>query len=139
MIKEFREFITRGNVLDLAVGVIIGGAFTAIVTSLVEGLITPLIGLVAALLTGGKNLDDATKELTFRINGVSFNYGQVISAIITFLITAFVLFLIIKFANKAAQKIGPQKKDEEEIPAESAEDILTDIRSLLAEQKNQRS
>lgn len=142
MLKEFKEFIMRGNVLDLAIGVIIGGAFTAIVTALTTSLITPLIGLVISLIfPGSTNVDDVTKNLSFNINGVEFNYGLVISAIITFLITAFVLFMIIKAVNKA-NKIVPKKEEEEEEVVEELETIeviLSDIRTLLAEQNNKKT
>lgn len=143
MLKEFKEFIMRGNVLDLAVGVIIGGAFTAIVTSLTTNLITPLIGLVISLIfPGSTNVDDVTKNLSFSINGVVFNYGLVISAVITFLITAFVLFMIIKAVNNA-NKIVPKKAEEveEEVveEPETTEAILNDIRTLLAEQNTKKT
>ncbi len=100
MIKEFKEFIMRGSVLDLAVGVVIGSAFTAIVTQVVEGLITPLISLIFVLTTGKKSADDALGALVYKVEGVEFNIGSVISALITFLITAFVLFLIVKAARQ---------------------------------------
>lgn len=143
MIKEFKEFIMRGNVLDLAVGVIIGGAFTAIVTALTNSLITPLIGLVISFIfPGSTDVDDVTKNLSFSINGVVFNYGLVLSAIITFLITAFVLFMIIKAVNNA-NKIVPKKAEEEEEEVveepETTEAILNDIRQLLVEQNKKTS
>lgn len=140
MLKEFREFVARGNVLDLAVGVIIGGAFTSIVNALVNGLITPLIGLVIRLITGRKSLDDATSGMFFKVNGIKFEYGTVISAIVTFLITAFVLFLIVKFVNKAESSLPTKKQEEEqkeqaeEKQAETTDAILADIRRLLEEQ-----
>ena len=136
MLKEFKEFISRGSVLDLAVGVIIGGAFTGIVTKLTDNVITPLIGLVISLIfPGTKNVEDATKGLSFSVNGIKFDYGAVISAVITFLITAFVLFLIIKAVNKA-NTIIPKKEAEEmeEEEPETTEAILNDIRELLIEQ-----
>ncbi len=141
MLKEFKEFISRGSVLDLAVGVIIGGAFTGIVTKLTDNMITPLIGLVISLIfPGTKNVEDATKGLIFTINGVKFDYGAVISAIITFLITAFVLFLIIKAVNKA-NTIIPKKEEEqiEEEQPETTETILQDIRQLLEAQKDNKN
>ncbi len=100
MIEEFKKFITRGNVLDLAVGVIIGGAFTAIVNSLVEDMISPLLGLF-----GTANLADMSVTLK---EGVTLTYGNFITAIINFLLVAFVLFLIIKTINKAQDAV---KKD----------------------------
>lgn len=143
MLKEFKEFTMRGNVLDLAVGVIIGGAFTAIVTALTTNLITPLIGLVVSLVfPGSTNVDDVAKNLSFSINGVVFNYGLIISAIITFLITAFVLFMIIKAVNNANKVVSKKvAKEEEEVieESESIEVILSDIRTLLAERNNKET
>lgn len=135
IVGEFKEFITKGNVLDLAVGVIIGGAFTSIVNALVNGIITPLIGIVIKLVTGYKDVGDATKGLVYKTHGVSFDYGSVISAVITFLITAFVLFLIVKAVNKA-QNVIPIEKEDVEAP-ETTDQILGDIRLLLQEQAKQ--
>ncbi|MGC6769119.1 large conductance mechanosensitive channel protein MscL [Enterococcus sp. LJL128] len=130
MFKEFKEFMMRGNVLDLAVGVVIGSAFTAIVTKVVDGLITPIVSLIIVMITGQSSADDAFGSLVFNVNGVAFKVGDVISAIITFIITAFVLFLIVKAANK-------MKKPQEEEPVEetpTAEEYLAEIRDLLAAQ-----
>ncbi|MEO1769300.1 large conductance mechanosensitive channel protein MscL [Candidatus Enterococcus ferrettii] len=136
MIKEFKDFLMRGSVLDLAVGVVIGSAFTAIVNKVVEGLITPLVGLVVSLFTRGQNLEDAVSVLDWSpVKGVTFAFGDVVSAIITFLITGFVLFLIVKTANRA-KKIGTKEEAEEELAAPTAEDYLADIRDMLAEQKH---
>ena len=132
MIKEFKEFIMRGSVLDLAVGVVIGSAFTAIVTQVVEGLITPLISLIFVLTTGKKSADDALGALVYKVEGVEFNIGSVISALITFLITAFVLFLIVKSANKMKNRGKKEEAAEEEVP--TSEDYLKEIRDLLAAQ-----
>lgn len=132
MIKEFKEFIMRGSVLDLAVGVVIGSAFTAIVTQVVEGLITPLISLIFVLTTGKKSADDALGALVYKVEGVEFNIGSVISALITFLITAFVLFLIVKAANKMKNRGKKEEAAEEVIP--TSEDYLKEIRDLLAAQ-----
>ncbi len=121
-IDEFKTFILRGNVLDLAVGVVIGGAFTAIVTSIVENLLTPIIGLAM----GGIDFS------SFAVAG--FGIGNVINAIITFLITAFVVFWIVKAVNRMMPK-----KEEEPAPEEPAgpttEELLTEIRDLLKEQQ----
>ncbi|MDT2736097.1 large conductance mechanosensitive channel protein MscL [Enterococcus pseudoavium] len=133
MIKEFKEFLMRGNVLDLAVGVVIGTAFTAIVTNVVDGLITPLVGLIVSLFTKGKDLEEAMSVLDWSpVKGVTFAFGDVISALITFIITGFVLFLIVKAANKA--KDATNKHEEPEIAVPTAEDYLADIRDLLVEQ-----
>ncbi len=101
---EFKEFIAQGNVLDLAVGVIIGGAFTAIVNALIENLITPLIGLI-----GGKEIG-----LAFVVKGQTFDLGKFISAIINFIIVAFIVFLIVKAANKAKALSKKNEEEEEE-------------------------
>jgi large conductance mechanosensitive channel len=101
--KEFKEFISRGNVMDMAVGIIIGSAFTAIVTSLVEDIINPILGIF-----GGMNFDKLTITL---IGDATLNYGKFISAIINFLIMAFVIFMIVKAMNKASAAL---QKDEEE-------------------------
>lgn len=132
MFKEFKEFMMRGNVLDLAVGVVIGSAFTAIVTKVVEGLITPIVSLIIVLTTGKSSADDAFGSMVFNVQGVDFNVGSVISAIITFVITAFVLFLIVKAANKM------KKPEEEKEDGPTAEDYLAEIRDLLAEQNGKK-
>lgn len=95
-LHEFKEFAMRGNVIDLAVGVVIGGAFTAIVTALVDNLLTPLLGLI----TGGTDFN----SLSFGVGSAQFTYGALISAIINFILTAFVLFLIVKAINKAKER-----------------------------------
>ncbi len=136
MIKEFKEFIMRGNVLDLAVGVVIGSAFTAIVTQIVNGLITPLVSLVFVLTTGEKSASDALGALVFHVKGVAFNIGDVISALITFLITAFVLFLIVKAVNK--MKKTPEAA-EEEVSGPTTDDLLEQIRDLLAAQNTAKA
>ena len=130
MVSEFKAFIMTGNVVDLAVGVVIGSAFTAIVTKVVDGLITPLIALVVSLFTNGKDLEESLNVLSIKINGVTFDFGSVISAIITFLITGFVLFLVVKALNKA-QSFRKQEEAEEEMAVVTAEDYLAEIRDLL--------
>ncbi|UUV98113.1 large conductance mechanosensitive channel protein MscL [Vagococcus luciliae] len=138
MVKEFKEFIARGSVIDMAVGIIIGGAFTSVVNALVDGMITPIIGLIISFLfPGAETVEDATKGLTFIVNGVTFDYGKLISAIITFLITAFVLFIIVKSVNKAETLMSKPEEEEEqkeEEQVETTEDVLKDIRQLLANQ-----
>lgn len=92
MLKEFKKFISRGNVLDMAVGIIIGSAFTAIVTSLVNDILTPLIGLIIGGLDFG--------GLAITIGNASIAYGSFIQAVINFLLVALSLFLIVKAINK---------------------------------------
>ena len=122
--QEFKEFAMRGNVLDMAVGVVVGSAFTAIVTSIVENLLTPLLGLL---------IPDSTFA-EWAPGG--FGIGAVINAIISFIITAFVVFLLVKCVNKLTHL-----KKQEEAPAPegpkgpSTEELLTEIRDLLKEQK----
>ena len=116
MIKEFREFIARGNVMDLAVGIIIGAAFTAIVNSLVNDLINPLIGLV----TGGTDFsnlfvalstEDSRRSPPPRPAGVAvFRYGSFITAVINFLIIAWVVFLLVKAMNRCAPWSTPPRR-----------------------------
>ena len=96
MFKEFKEFISRGNVLDMAIGLIMGSAFTAIVTSLVDDLLMPII----AGLTAGVNYED----LVVSIGGATLKIGNLINAIISFIIIAFVLFLIVKSINSLHKK-----------------------------------
>ena len=124
MLKEFRDFINRGNVVDLAVAVIIGGAFGAIITSLVDDIIMPLIGVII----GGVDF----ASLSIQVGEASILYGSFIQAIVNFVIIAFVLFLIVRSFNKL------QKEEEEAPPAPPApspeEALLTEIRDLLKEQ-----
>ena len=127
-VKEFKEFAMRGNVMDMAVGVIIGGAFGKIVTSLVDDVLMPII----SKLTGG--LDFAT-GLALKLgegdNAAVLKYGNFIQNIIDFLIIAFCIFLMIKAMNKLMPK-----KEEPEAPAgPTQEELLTDIRDLLKEKK----
>ncbi len=105
-IKEFKDFISRGNVMDLAVGIIIGGAFTSIVSSLVNDIINPLLGLF-----GGMNFDQLKINL---LGEVTLYYGKFITAVINFLIMALVIFLIIKVMNTAAAKFVQKEEDKEE-------------------------
>ena len=133
-IKEFKEFAMRGNVMDMAVGVIIGGAFGKIVTSLVDDVLMPAIGM----LTGGIDLSGLAYKVMLPaidggepIAGATIKYGAFIQNIIDFLIIAFCIFLMIKAMNKLMPK-----KEEPEAPAgPTQEELLTDIRDLLKEKK----
>jgi large conductance mechanosensitive channel len=99
MIKEFREFIMRGNVMDLAIGIVIGGTFAKIVTSLVNDILMPPIGLILAGIDF-KNLSVTLKSATDTHKAVNLNYGMFINAVIDFVIIAFVIFLVIKVINR---------------------------------------
>lgn len=123
---EFKEFITRGNVLDLAVGVIIGSAFTAIVDSLVEDLITPII----LAITGQVDLSG----IALPLGTTTLKIGNFLQAIVNFLLIALVLFFIIKFFNRLKRN-KPQKTEETKIPA--TEQYLQEIRDLLREMQKE--
>ena len=124
MLKELKAFLLRGNVVDLAVAVIIGAAFGAIVTSFVNDIITPLILNPALEAAHVKNI----AELTW--NGVA--YGSFLSAVINFVVIGTVLFFIVKAAEKA-QNLGKKEEvAEEETPAPTQEELLAEIRDLLA-------
>lgn len=120
MLKEFKKFIARGNVLDLAVGVIVGGAFSSIVTSLVNNIFTPIIGLIV----GG--VDFSSLSITFRDTKIM--YGAFIQSVIDFLIVAFCLFIVVKTVNKVSHK----KEEKTAKPVKSEElKTLEEIRDLL--------
>ena len=122
MLKEFKKFIARGNVLDLAVGVIVGGAFSSIVTSLVNNIFTPIIGFAL----GG--VDFSNLSITFRDTKIM--YGAFIQSVIDFLIVAFCLFIVVKFVNRFTKK--KEEKKEEKKETKSAElKTLEEIRDLL--------
>lgn len=134
MWKEFKTFIMQGSILDLAVGVVIGGAFTNIVNMVVSGLITPIIAWIFALISDTTNTDEALSALQFRPHkGVLFDFGSVINAIITFIITGFVLFLIVKGVNKA-KSLGKTAAEEPAEAAPTTDDYLKEIVELLAQQ-----
>ncbi len=120
MVKEFKQFIARGNVIDLAVGIIVGAAFTAIVNSLVKNIINPLLGL----LVGRIDLSN----LVFKIGESTFRYGSFINSIINFIIIAFVVFLIVKVINKIT------RREEKKKTVPTSEDYLREIRDLLEKQ-----
>ena len=128
-LQEFKEFALKGNVMDMAIGVIIGAAFGSIVSALTDNFINPLI----AVITGGAEKDEnGVMQLVggkFTIAGVDFNYGAFISAVLNFLIIAIILFCLIKAVIS--------KKKEEEKPAEPPKEevLLTEIRDLLKEKK----
>ena len=126
IIGEFKEFISRGNVLDLAVGVIIGGAFSKIVSSLVNDVFMPLIGVII----GGLDFS----SLTIKVKDASINYGLFLQNIVDFLLMAICIFIIVKVVNKVRD--GLEKKEEviEEVKEEiksNEEILLEEIRDLL--------
>lgn len=126
LIGEFKEFISKGNVLDLAVGVIIGSAFQKIVTSLVNDILMPFLGLV----TGGHDFT----SLTLKFKDATINYGLFIQNIIDFLLMAFCIFIIIKLFNTLKSSLDKKEETEEvkeEIKKSNEEILLEEIRDLL--------
>lgn len=146
IIGEFKEFISRGNVLDMAVGLIIGSAFTAIVNSLVSDIFMPLLGMVTGKVDFSELkivLQAAVKEAGEIVTPeVSINYGSFIQYIINFLLIAISVFLMIKAINIVRSKAEKLKKEEEEAAAAAEAEkpdpqlvLLTEIRDLLKENK----
>lgn len=138
MWKEFKDFAFKGNVIDMAVGVVVGGAFSKIVTSLVSDIITPLIGLI----TGGtdlKNLKYVFTPATENTAESALNYGLFIQNIIDFFIIAFSIFMFVKLISIARKRFERKEEIIEEIVEEakgpSTEELLTEIRDLLKENK----
>jgi large conductance mechanosensitive channel len=140
MFKEFRDFIARGNVMDMAVGIIMGAAFTTIVNSMVKDLLNPVIGI----FTGGVDFSALYVNLSGEefdslaaaqeAGAATFNYGMFINAVINFLIVAFVVFLLVKNVNKikdAAQKEEATKASAEPPPKPPEIELLSEIRDLL--------
>ena len=124
-LEEFREFVLRGNVMDMAIGVIIGGAFQGIVTALTEDFINPLINGIGGAEVGG----------TFKIyGGQVIKYGDFITSVINFLIMAFILFLLLKVVTKISA-IGKKKEEEKAIIKSDETLLLEEIRDLLKKSK----
>ena len=131
VINEFKEFISKGNVLDLAVGVIIGGAFQKIVTSLVNDVFMPILGIVI----GGLDFT----SLTIKFKDATINYGAFIQNIIDFLLMAFCIFIIIKVFNNLKNKLDKKEEVIEEVievKKTNEEILLEEIRDLLKEKKS---
>lgn len=129
IIDEFKEFISRGNVIDMAVGIVVGGAFTGIVNSLVNNILTPVINM----LTGKADVSD----LSVSIGTATLNYGLFLQSIINFLIIAVSVFILVKAVN-TLREMAFRKKEEETIetpPAPTQEELLAEIRDLLKEKE----
>jgi len=124
-LQEFKTFAMRGNVMDLAVGVIVGGAFSSITNSLINDIIMPIVGIFVS--------QASFADLTLSIGGAVITYGNFIQAVLNFVILAFVVFCMVKAVNRVAHT---QKKEEAPPPAPSHEEkLLTEIRDLLKERK----
>jgi large conductance mechanosensitive channel len=132
MWKEFKAFALKGNVLDLAIAVVIGAAFGKIVTSLVSDIIMPIVGL----LTGGIDLKDRALKVMVMHNELIIPYGLFVQAVVDFFIISFSIFMVVKLANKFQRKEAV-KVEVVETPPAPAEDIvlLTEIRDLLKQQE----
>jgi large conductance mechanosensitive channel len=127
MLDDFKRFLFRGNVVDLAVAVVIGAAFTAIVTAISTGIITPLVGMVVS--------KDFSK-MTFEVNGSTFDYGTVIDAVVRFVsVAAVVFFVVVKPMAVMAERRKRGQASEEEAPPTEAE-LLAEIRDLLAARRS---
>ena len=144
MLKEFKDFIAKGNVMDMAVGIIIGAAFTAIVGSLVADLINPIIGLFMGgvdftnnyAVLSGEVAEGASLEAARETGASVFAYGSFIMAVINFLIIAWVVFMLVKMVNKAKDAAAKEEEAAPEAPAGPSEiDLLTEIRDALAAKK----
>lgn len=121
IMNEFKEFISRGNVMDMAVGIIIGGAFTSIVSSLVEDIINPILGIF-----GGMDFSDLSITL---VGDATLNYGKFITAVLNFLIMAFIVFILVKVMNGFAAKMKITGEEKEEAPKKK---ICTYCKSEIA-------
>jgi large conductance mechanosensitive channel len=140
MLNEFRDFIAKGNVMDMAVGIIIGAAFTAIVTSLVGDLINPIIGLVSGgvdftnnyAVLAGEVPEGASLEAAREAGASIFAYGAFIMAVINFLIIAFVVFIMVKNVNRIKDAAMKKEEAAPEAPkGPTAEELLAEIRDAL--------
>lgn len=135
MLKEFKEFALKGNVVDLAVGVIIGGAFGKIVSSLVNDIVMPILGLVV----GRINLTGLKYDIGINADGsvlLSVRYGAFLQNVVDFLIIAFSIFLMVKLINSFRKKKNEEEKKEEAPKLSTEEALLTEIRDLLKDWNN---
>ena len=141
MLQEFKAFIAKGNVMDMAVGIIIGAAFTAIVKSVVDDLINPIVGLFTGgvdftnnfVVLSGDRSDYESLEAAREAGAAVFAYGSFIMAVFNFLIIAFVVFMLVRYVNKIkSQMEKPAEQPAEEAPAGPTElDVLLEIRDSL--------
>ena len=136
--REFKEFISQGNVLDLAVAFVMGLQFTAIITSFVNNILMPFVGVIIGTKPKpGASASAAPASLSifdewvWRVRGVPIEYGKFLSTVVTFIVIAFILFLIVKAANKATTMAKRGKDGEEETPEPTELELLTEIRDAL--------
>lgn len=150
--SDFKAFISKGNILDMAVGVVIGGAFTPIVNALVNNIIMPLIGKLVKLdfsawktvLTPAVDevVNEAGEVVTAAVPEVAIGWGVFVAALLNFLIVALVIFIVLRVIVKSREKLEALKKKEEEAPAEepapagpTTEELLSEIRDLLKDKQ----
>ena len=138
MMKEFKEFIAQGNVMDAAIGFVLGLAFKAIVDSVVNDILMPIVGYLTAGIDFA-HLKIVLKQAVPDVSEeVAITYGQLIQSIITFLIVAFFLFLVVRTLNKLRRKKEEEAKEVVEEPTESELDLLKDIRELLSSDEKKK-
>lgn len=125
-LEEFKSFAMRGNVMDLAVGVIVGGAFGSITTSLIDDIIMPVVGIFVS--------ESSFADLSLEVGGVVITYGNFIQAVLNFLIMAFVVFCMVKAINKL-HRTEPEAAPSPPPAPSKEEQLLTEIRDLLKEKK----
>ena len=131
LIDEFKEFISRGNVLDMAVGVVVGSAFSKIVSSLVGDIIMPLVAVITAG-TDVSGIKLLLKAATEDAEAVYLSYGAFIQSVIDFFIVSFCIFAVIKAVNEVKRRVEKKKPEEPAAPAgPTQEELLTDIKALL--------
>ncbi len=131
MLKEFKKFISKGNVVDLAVGVIIGGAFGKIVSSLVNDILMPIIGVII----GGVDFSN----LSIKVGGAKIAYGMFIQNVIDFLIIAFCVFIFVKLVNKLSHIAKIEDEDEKKKQVETELTVLKEIREELKKNNSNKS
>ena len=130
LIKEFKDFALKGNVMDMAVGVVIGGAFGKIVTSMVKDIIMPLVGMVS----GGDQFAGRVYKLGEGDSAAALGYGDFLQTIVDFVIVAFCIFMVIKAMNRTTEMAGMGPEEKDDTPAPPPEDIqlLREIRDSLS-------
>lgn len=132
--EEFKSFALKGNMFDMAVGVLIGGAFSGLVKSLTDNIISPLIGLLFQM-----NLENVGLTIHFGSKTVFFGFGAFLSAVINFIILAFVLFCILKCINKLMNPLKKKNESKIEEKKPTTEELLTEILTVLKDEKKSES
>lgn len=140
-LNEFKEFIARGNAVDMAVGVVVGGAFTAIVNSLVGDIINPFIGFITGIFKNrAASVTDGASDALFSMSdwvipNTEIKIGAFIGAVINFLIVAFVIFCMVKLINTTRERMSKKEEPAEVVSAPTQEELLAEIRDLLKDKE----